>query len=78
MTGMNVGNTMNTNLANQQAANAQRSQLAQYMMQGWQVPLQSMAGLYGAGLSGGAGLAGQEAQNFAVPPPQNLFTMLGI
>lgn len=78
MTGMNVGNVMNTNLANQQAANAARSQLAQYMMQGWQTPLEAMSGLYSAGLSGGAGLAGQEAQNFAVPPPQNLFTMLGI
>ena len=76
MTGMNVGNVMNTNLANQQAANAARTNLAQMLMTGWQTPLEAMSGLYGAGLSGGAGLAGQEAQNFAVPPPQNLITQL--
>lgn len=78
MTGTNLQNVMGTNLANQQAANSARSALANYLMQAWQVPLQAQTGIYGSMLGGGAGLAGQEAQNFAVPPPQNLFTMLGL
>jgi hypothetical protein len=64
--------------ANQQAANASRSQLANYLMQAWQIPYQATAGLAGSALSGFGGLAGQEAQNFAVPPPQTILSMLGL
>ena len=72
------GMQLTADQANQQAANTQRSQLANYLMQAWQVPYQANAGLAQSALSGYSGLAGQEANNFAVPPPQTLLSMLGI
>lgn len=72
------GMQLTADQANQQAANASRSQLANYLMQAWSLPYQSTTGLAESALSGFGGLAGQEAQNFAVPPQQTLLSMLGL
>ena len=72
------GMQLTADQANQQAANAARSQLGSYLMQAWQVPYEAQAGLASSALGGYGGLAGQEAQNFAVPPQSNLFNLFGL
>lgn len=64
--------------ANQQAANTAKSQLANYLMQAWQIPYQTTAGISEAGLSGFSGLAGEEAQNFPVSQTNNLLNLWGL
>jgi hypothetical protein len=63
---------------NQQATDASRSQLANYLMQAWQIPYEAQAGLAQSALGGYSGLAGENANNFAVPPQSNLLNLWGL
>ena len=71
MTGQNVGNIQQTNLANMMAANQGRSQLAQALQSGWQLPFEAFQQLQTGGLSTGGQLAGIGAQSFAIPQQQS-------
>lgn len=61
---------------NQQAADAMRSQLAQYLQQAWQIPYQTTAGLYGSAM--GSGLQQTIGSQFPVVPQESLLSMIGI
>lgn len=78
MTGQNLQDWMQTNLFNAGASNQAGNTLAQMLQQGWSMPLQGMIGLESGGLGAAGGLAGQEAQNFAVPQSQSPLSFLGL
>jgi hypothetical protein len=78
MTTTNLGNLMQGNEFNANAANSAGSQLAQLLQSAWGTQAGGLAGILGQGLSGSSGLAGQEAQNFDVPGNSNIWAMLGL
>lgn len=77
MTGLNVQDWMNTNLANMEAANQAKGQLGNYLMQGWLDPMSMFGGLNSQGLGGQQSLSQINAQNFPVYQQSPIWGMLG-
>jgi hypothetical protein len=71
------GMTLEQALANAGFANQAGSQLAGYLQQGWQLPLQMFGQLQQQGLGTAGSLAGEEARNFPVYQQSPIWGLAG-